>query len=146
MVDALLGGRDAGVLQQADGALARLGSADGQVRLDGFDELPADAVERIQRGQRILEDGADPAPTDVAHLLVAQVVDALPLQQDLAAGDAARRLQQADDRGAGERLAGARFAHHAEDLARCDLERDVVQRAQRAAPAREFDDEVLDLQ
>ena len=44
------------------------------------------------------------------------------------AGDAARRLEQADDRHAGERLAGARFADHAEHLARRDRERDVVDR------------------
>jgi hypothetical protein len=77
----------------------------------------------------------------VAHLLVRQVVDALAFEQDLAAGHAARRLQQADDGGAGERLARARFAHHAQDLARRDVEGDVVQRAQGAA-AVEFDDEV----
>ncbi len=52
------------------------------------------------------------------------------------------RIEQADDRGAGERLAGARFADHAEDLARRDREGDVVERDQRAAPPGEFDAKV----
>jgi hypothetical protein len=74
----------------------------------------------------------------------AEVVDALAFQQDLPAGHAAGRLQQADDGRAGERLARARFAHHAQDLARRDGEGNVVQRAQGAAAAREFDHEVFD--
>ena len=56
---ALLGGGDAGFLEQADRAPARLGGAERQVRLDRLDQLPADRVERIERGQRVLEDGAD---------------------------------------------------------------------------------------
>ena len=59
LVDALLGGRDAGVLQQPDRARARLAVADRQVRADRLDELAADRVERVQRGQRVLEDRAD---------------------------------------------------------------------------------------
>jgi hypothetical protein len=39
VVDALLGRRNAGVLQQVDGALARLGCTHGQVRQNGFDQL-----------------------------------------------------------------------------------------------------------
>ena len=97
---------DAGVLQQRDRAAACLGVVDGQVRLDGLHELPAYGVERVQRGQRVLEDGADLAAADVAHALERQVVDALALQHHLAGGDAAGRLQQADDGRASERLAG----------------------------------------
>ena len=66
-----------------------------------------------------------------------------PSQQDLAAGDAAGRLDQADDGGAGHRLAGAGLADDAEHLARRDVERDVVDRDQRAAPRRELDAQVV---
>ena len=62
------------------------------------------------------------------------------------AGDAPGRLEQADDGGAGQRLAGARLADHAEDLARRDVERDVVEREQRAAPGRELDAQVADFE
>ena len=68
LVEALLGRRNAGLLQQPDRAPARLGGADRQVRLDRLDQLPADRVERIERGQRILEDGADRAAAHLAHL------------------------------------------------------------------------------
>src|SRR5262249_7761517 len=56
------------------------------------------------------------------------------------------RLDQADDRQAGERLAGARFANHAEHLAGSDRERDVVHRCQRAAARRKLHREILDFE
>src|SRR6218665_1224406 len=58
---------------------------------------------------------------------------------DLAGGEAAGRRQQADDGRAGERLAGAGLPHHAQNLAGCDGKADVIERAQAAAPAGEFD-------
>jgi hypothetical protein len=64
----------------------------------------------------------------------------------LSAGDAPRRLEQADDGCAGERLAGTRLADDAEDFAGLNRERDVVQREQRAAPRRELDAQVADLE
>jgi hypothetical protein len=57
----------------------------------------------------------------------------------LAAGDAAGRIDQADDGRAGHRLAGAGFADHAQHLALGDVEGDASMRAQRAAPGGEFD-------
>jgi hypothetical protein len=146
VVDALLGGGNAGVLQQADGALAGFGVGHRQVRADGLDQLPTHGVERIQRGQRVLEDRADLAPANGPHRIEAEVVDALALQPDLAAGHAARRLEQADDGRARERLAGARLAHHAEDFSRRDVEGNPVERAQRASAVRKLDDEVFDLE
>ena len=113
-------------------ACARLIGVHRQVRQDGLDELLADGVERVQRGQWILKDRANLAATDGAHLRVGQVVDTLAFEQDFAAGDAARRLQQADDGRAGERLAGARLADDAKDFAGRNLEGDVVQRQERA--------------
>ncbi len=144
MVHALLGRRDAGVLQQRNGAPPGLCRIHWQVRLDGFGELPTHGVQRVQRGQRVLENRADAPTPDVAHVRVAEVVDALAFQQDLARGHAPRRFQQADDGGARERLARARLAHHAQDFAGGDGKRNVIQGTQRAAPTREFDNEVFD--
>ena len=146
LVEALLGGGNAGLLEQPDRAPARLGGADRQVRLDRLDQLLADRVERVERGQRILEDGADRAAAHPAHLLVGQVVDAPAVEADLAAGDAPRRVEQADDRRAGQRLAGARFADDAQDLAGRDRERDVVERDQRAAARGELDPEMANVE
>jgi hypothetical protein len=64
-------------------------------------------IERIERGQRVLEDRADLRAANPAHLLVGQIVDPPPFQADLAAGYPARRLQQADDSASGQRFAGA---------------------------------------
>ena len=67
-----------------------------------------------------------------------------PAEADLAAGDAARRIDEADDRRAGQRLSGARLADDAQHLARRDLERDVVDRAQRAVARRKLDAQARD--
>ena len=47
---------------------------------------------------------------------------------------------------AGDRLAGARLADHAEHFARRDGERDIVERSQRAPARRKFDPQLLDLE
>ena len=146
LIEALLGRRDAGLLQQPDRALASLGGADRQVRLDRLDQLLADRVQRIERRQRILEDRADVTTAHLAHLLVRQVVDPAPVESDFAAGDPAGRVEQADDGGAGERLACAGLADDAQNLAGRDLERDIVQRHERAEPGRKLDPQVADLE
>ena len=74
-------------------------------------------------------------PRMLPHLLGRQIVDALAVEQDLAAGDAAGRLEQADDRRAGDRFAGAGFADHAQHLARRDVEGD-DRRSRVSAPRR----------
>ena len=61
-----------------------------------------------------------------AHLALGQRQQVAALEQDAAAGDAARRLQQPQDRQRGHRLAAARLADQAERLARRDLKADVV--------------------
>ena len=50
------------------------------MRLDRLDELAADRVERIERGQRVLEDRADLPAADLAHRVVRQRVDALAVE------------------------------------------------------------------
>ena len=50
VVDALAGRRYAGFLQKIDGTLAGLAVGDRQVRGDGFHQLAADGVERIEAG------------------------------------------------------------------------------------------------
>src|SRR5690606_37456539 len=130
--------------EQVDGTLARLRLGERQMAADRLGELAADGVERVQRGQRVLEHHADALAANLGHLLGRQVVDAPALQMDLAAGDVAGRLDQADDGGAGHRLAGAGLADHAEDFARHDVEGNVVHRREQPPPQRELDHEVAD--
>ena len=68
------------------------------------------------------------------------------LKADLSGGDPARRLQQSDDRGPGQRLAGPGLANHAQDLARSDVEGDVVDSDKGALAGGKPDAEVPDLQ
>ena len=78
--------------------------AHGQMGLDGFDQLFADAVKRVETGERVLEHHADALAAHLSHLLGVQVVDTSALQPDLAIGNPAGRFQEADDGGSGERL------------------------------------------
>ena len=145
-VDALRGAGDADQLQPFDRAAARLRQADRQVRRHGLREVSAHGVERIHRGERVLEGGADLTAADAAHLLVAEIVDPLAVQQDLPADDPPRGSQKTADRRPRHRLAGPRFADDAQHLARGDLEGDVVERDQRAVPGRELGARFADLE
>ena len=144
--DALRRARNTSVFEQPDGALAGLGRRDRQMRANGFLDLPTHRVERVERGQRVLENGTDALAPDVPHLRMVQVVDALAFQQDLPAGNAPRRLQQADDGGTRQRLAGTGLPHHTEDFARLDGKGNVVERTQGAPAVREFDDQIADFE
>src|ERR1700732_1370727 len=108
------------------------------MRLDGLDDLVANAIERIEAGERILKDHADPLSPDPAHFFGRQILDPQARQKDLAARDAAGRIDQADHGEARDRFAGAGFADHAEYLALGDIERNAVNAAQRAAAGREL--------
>jgi hypothetical protein len=75
-------------------------------------------------------------------LLGRQVVYALAIEPDLSTGDAPRRIEQTDDRQAGERLSGPRFADNAEHFAARDVEGDSIKRNQRPAPCVELHPEI----
>ena len=128
------GGRDADLAQQLQRSRPRRAGADVEMGQDGLDDLLAHGVKRVEAGQGVLEDRSDTASPDAADRLVGEAVDTFSGEADRAGGDTPRRLQEADDRVAGERLAGARFAHHAEHLAARDGKRDAVDRNQRAPP------------
>ena len=97
-VDAFFGRGNADLGQQIDGALARGLLRQIGMGPDGLDQLIADPVQRIEAGERVLKNHADPFSPDPAHLFRRQIVDPHARQIDLAAGDAAGRIDQADDR------------------------------------------------
>src|SRR5438105_14954914 len=97
VVDALLGAGNSNLAEELQRPRACGARVDIEMHADGLDELPADRVKRIERGKRILENRADLPAADFSHLLRRQVIDAAAVEADLAAGDAAGRLQQADD-------------------------------------------------
>src|SRR5260221_14693885 len=100
------------------------------MRGDGLDQLAADAVERVEAGERVLEDGADALAADAPQPLRRQIVDALAGEEDAARGDSPGRSDEADDGGAGDRLAGAGLADDAPHLAPSDPEGNAGNRTQ----------------
>ena len=66
VVNALLGCGNAGVFEQVNRPFARLGIADRQMGLNRFCQLFADAVQRVERCQRILKNSTDLAAANVA--------------------------------------------------------------------------------
>ena len=138
-------GGNAGVLQQGNCTFAGLLAAHRQMRQNSFSDLRTDRIQRVKRRQRVLKNRTNAPPADMAHGIKTQVVNALALQQNLAPGNAPRRLQQANDGSTGERFARTRFTHHAQNFARRDVERDVVNGPQGAVAAGELDNEVFDL-
>ena len=140
--DALFRGGNADLGEQVDGAFARGGFREAGMGADGLDDLVADFVERIEAGQRILKDHADPFAPDAADLLRRQMVDPRAQEMDLAARDAAGRIDQADHGKPGDRFAGAGFAHHPKHFALGDVEGDAVDRAQGVAAGDELHPQV----
>ena len=103
----------------------RRGPAPGEpVRAQRLADDPADAVARVERGERVLEDHLHP-PTQRAEVALAQPRDVLPVEEDPAVGG----LVQAQDRAPDGRLAAARLADEPERLPAADREADVVDRA-----------------
>jgi hypothetical protein len=77
MVDACGGRRNADLLQQVEGTAPRLVMRDWQMRPDRLDDLIAHLQQRMERGQRILEYGTDPAAAKRAHCVGRKRVDPL---------------------------------------------------------------------
>ena len=102
MVDPHLRRRNSHLPEQVQCARPCLGASDWHMHLDRLGQLVANGQHRMQRGQRILENRADPLATKLSRGLCGQIVDALAVEPDLASGNAARRVEQSDDRRAGE--------------------------------------------
>jgi hypothetical protein len=88
------------------------------------DDAP-DAVPRVERGERILEDDLH-APPQRAQLALTQVRDVLAVEHDPSAG----RLVKPQQRPADGRLAATRLADEPERLAAADRQIDAVDRPQ----------------
>jgi len=130
------------------------------VQPDHLADLVADGVDGRERAHRLLEDHRDVTaadrpdrlaaglqPRQVDRLLLARAArGAMPVEQHLAGGDAAGRVDDLQDRACRDALAAAALADHAERLAGPELEADVVDRAKGAVAGRELGDEPLDLQ
>jgi len=128
--------------QEIDSAPARGRFRKIEVGLDGLNDLVTDPVQRVQAGERILKDHSDALAPDPAHFFRRQIVDPRPRQVDLAAGNAAGRIDQADDREAGDGFSGAGLADHAQNFPLGDVEGNPVDGAQPATAGDELHPEI----
>ena len=115
--------------QELDRPVARRLLAEVGMQADRLDELVADGVKGRERAHRLLEDIADFAAADGAHLAPLpvefhEVGDAAVLapEQDLSAFDPPRPLDDPQDRAGRHALAATRFADDAQRVARLEIE------------------------
>jgi hypothetical protein len=143
VVDPLTGARDADLLEQLDGPLARLLVRQRLVLLDLLDDLGPDLVNRVQRRHRVLEDHRDLRPPHPPQLVLGGIdqLGALVVGRALEARVGRAREPHQGHRGHG--LPGARLADHRQDLARRELERHALHRLDDALLRRERDAQVL---
>src|SRR5205814_6274638 len=117
-----------------------------QVGRDRLGDLPANRVERIEGGERVLEHCADLASPDASKSVGRQVIDAPSAKPDFPRTDPSGRIDQADDGRAGERLARPGFADDAEHFARRNRQRYAIYRNQRSLTRWKLDAQILDCQ
>ena len=114
--------RDAYQPEQIHGPGPGLGLRHGVVvQPDHLHDLPADLVERVQAGQRVLEDHPDLRAADLVKLLAGHGQQVFALEQGGAADPGA--TCETHDRLGGHALARAGFADDAEGLPGIDIER-----------------------
>ena len=111
------------------------------MRFNRLLDLPPDPHDRVQRGGRVLEDHADLAATNLAHVALGEAEKVAPGKRDTPGDDLPRLRYEAHDRQRQHRLAAAGLADDADDLARSHAEGDAVHRFDDAARARDGDAE-----
>src|SRR3954453_14742938 len=138
---------DPDAVHQLDGALLGLLAAGAPVHPEHLADLEADAVDRVQGGQRVLEDHRDAGAADLPLLLGIHGEHVAPLEPDAAAGDDRRgNVQDAHDGLRGDRLARPGLPEDREGLAPLDGVADPVHRVDDAGTRPELHVQVVDLQ
>ena len=82
--------------------------------------------------------------THLAHFGWSQAGDLLPIQIDIATGNASRRTQQIDDGITNGGLTGAGLSDYAEDLPLLDGKREILDRGHHTTTGRIFNPQVPD--
>ncbi len=132
--------------QQVQRALPRFGRPDRQMGPDRLFDLVADREQRIEAGQRVLENRADLAASNLVHCRRRKIVDPPAFEQDLAGSNSGGRRQKLHHRGTGHRFASTAFADDAQGLAWRELQRNIVERHQRSPSIGELDAHAAELE
>ena len=146
VVDPLAGLRDPHLAERRHGAVARLLLGDVVVEQHRLAQLPADRLDRVQRGHRILEDHRDLLPPQLAQAILARGEQVLAVEHRLAARGRVARVVQAHDRERRDALAAPGLADDPERLVSVDRERDAVHRLDDAVVGLEARAQVADLE
>ncbi len=107
IVGAARRGRDADQVEHLDGALPGSFAVDVHVIPDGFRDLFADLVDRVQGGHWLLEDHGYVLAADVSHRLRAKVQQVAVLELDASAHHFTGVVDQTHDAERGHALAAA---------------------------------------
>lgn len=136
---------DAHQFQQLQGTPGGDLAGKSLVQAKHFVDLFLDAVQRVQRGHRLLEDHRDAVATNVPQGLFLEGQQVSLGVVDGAAGVARQRVgQQAQDRVRGHRLARSAFADQGQGFATLDIKADVIDHAVVMLAGDELDAEVAD--
>ncbi len=137
---------DADHAQHFGGPVGDLRLAGHAVRPHGVGELGPDGLDRVEGVHRALHDDRQVLPPDHGQLLVGESHHVAALEDDTAAGDRGRWHQELGDGEQQRGLAAAGFPHDADELARVQVEADLVHREHGSAVHGVLDRQVADLQ
>jgi hypothetical protein len=126
--------------------LPRRAAADGQMGPQHLGDLLAHGEDRVEAGQRVLENHADARTAPAAQFRWWQGQQILALEQRLAGDDAAGLGQQAKRGGKGDRLARAALADDCQRFSGADGKRDVLDQAHRALFTRDSGGEAAEFE
>ena len=132
-------------LEQLDGAPPRVILAQPTMQHQRLGDLRADAMERIERRHRLLEDHGDAVAAQTSHRLFPETYK-FPLLEPDRSRDPRAFWSQRHQSERGHRLAGAGFADHPEALALRERKRRPIDDALRAPGRREIDGELGDFE
>ena len=133
---------DRHTIQKRDGPLFGVRCGKPKMQLDRLNQLLTHCEERVERGERILKDHPDLFAANAALFLVAQLINASPIEMHLTGVNAGRRIKQPDDRIPSHGFARAAFPNNPSDFARPDVIADLFHRAEDAVPGWDFDGQV----
>ena len=136
--------RDADLLEQFQRLVAGRAALEVTMQCQYLDDLAPDAVQRVERGHRLLEDGGDAVAAQLAHAPRRGTQQVFAAQAD-GALDLGEFRQQAQNGGGRDRLAGAGLADQRQRLALVESEADALDGGYRAIRQLEVDLEVIDL-
>ena len=145
-VDAPLRIRHADGIEQLDGPGPRRPAASQPMHFQRFGDLAADGVDGVECRHRLLQHQADFAAADRAHRALVEGQEVAPVEPHRAPDDPPGRVDQAQDRQRGQRLATARLAHQGQRLAGVEREADARHGGHQAALDGEDRGEAVDVE